>query len=299
VTLSIAVKKPGDPALTPELERFLRQSAATLDRALERLLASRAGDAAPRLTAAMRYAVLGGGKRLRPALTLLGFRAAGGRGGAALPAAMAIELVHAFSLVHDDLPCLDDSAMRRGRPSVHRRFDQAVALLAGDGLLALAFELIATPRPSWKPGTGERMVRVLAHATGKSGMVGGQAAERELFDHAPSPRALARVHGLKTGRLFEAAALLGGLAANARPATLHALVRYARPLGLAFQIADDLIDHAEDGARDTYPGVLGTAGARRALGRAEADAVTHGLALSGSAGRLAADLARFAAGRRG
>ena len=300
MTLSLAVRKGSDPALTPALERFLRRSAATLDRALERLLGASAGDAAPRLSEAMRYAVLGGGKRLRPALTLLGFKAAGGRGGAALPAAMAVELVHAFSLVHDDLPCLDNSPMRRGRPSVHRRFDQATALLAGDALLALAFELTAVPRRSWPRGTGERMVRVLAHATGKSGMVGGQAAERELFDRAPSPRALARVHGLKTGRLFEAAAVLGGLAAGARPAMLSALVRYARPLGLAFQIADDLLDHAEDGARtqDTYPGVLGEAGALRALRRAETAAAAHGLELGGSAGRLAADLARFAAGRR-
>jgi len=304
VTLSIApraARKGSDPALTPALARFLQRSAATLDRALERLLAARAGDAAPQLTQAMRYAVLGGGKRLRPALTLLGFRAAGGRGGGALPAAMAVELVHAFSLVHDDLPCLDDSPMRRGRPSVHCRFDQATALLAGDALLALALELIATPRPSWARGTGERMVQVLARATGKQGMVGGQAAERELLGRAPSARALARVHGLKTGRLFEAAAILGGLAAGARPPMLAALECYARPLGLAFQIADDLIDYAEDGARtqDTYPGVLGEAGAQQALRRAEAAARLHGLALGGSAGRLAADLARFAAGRRG
>jgi geranylgeranyl pyrophosphate synthase len=213
---------------------------------------------------------------------------------------VAVELAHAFSLVHDDLPCLDDSPTRRGQPSVHRRFDEATALLAGDALLALAFELLADPRRRWPRGTGERMVAVLAQAIGRGGMIGGQAAEQELLRSTMSPRALARVHALKTGRLFEAAALLGGLAAGAPPSGLAALVGYARPLGLAFQIADDLLDAAEDGARaaGTYPGVLGLANARRGLARAEAAAITAAGRFSGQAERLGVDLARYAAGRR-
>lgn len=301
MTLTRPLPARRDPALTPELERFLARTASLTDEALDHLLPhSRPGTPAPRLAEAMRYAVLPGGKRLRPALTFLGFHAAAGRGQRALPAAVAVELAHAFSLVHDDLPCLDDSPTRRGQPSVHRRFDEALALLAGDALLALAFELLADRRRSWDPGTGARMVSVLAQALGRHGMIGGQAAEQELLPRALSPRALARVHALKTGRLFEAAVVLGGLAAGAPASGLDQLSLYARPLGLAFQIADDLLDAAEDGARTpgTYPGVVGLAKARAALARAEASAVSEAGRFGGRAGRLAADLARYAAGRR-
>jgi geranylgeranyl pyrophosphate synthase len=246
----------------------------------------------------MAYAMFSGGKRLRPALTFLAFKAAGGTGGAALGAATAVELVHGFSLVHDDLPCLDDSPLRRGRPSVHRQFDEATALLAGDALLALAFEILSRPVRGWPPERGPRIALVLARAAGAAGMMGGQAAERELA--APSLSALARVHGLKTGRLFEAAALAGAYAAGATPPVVVALRRYARALGLAFQIADDLLDYtpAEEGAADSYPGVLGRGAAEEALAQAESAAVRAAGRLGGGTAPLAAALARYAAARR-
>lgn len=284
---------------TPRLRIFVTRTAETVNRALD-LILPRADREPRRLHAAMRYAVFPGGKRLRPALVGLGFMAAGGRGRGALPAAVAIELVHSFSLVHDDLPCMDDSPLRRGRASVHTAFDEATALLAGDALLALAFEVVAGPPASWPPRAAAAIARDLAQATGAPGMIGGQAAERDLAAHSPAPAALERVHRMKTGRLFEAAAVAGGLAAGASPALLTALRRYARHFGLAFQIADDLLDLAADGeeAPDTYPGVLGRAGAETALGRAHRAAIRAAKPLGPRAGPLAADLADFAIARK-
>jgi len=303
-----------DAALTPRLERFLERARARVDRVLARVLPD--PEAPPRrLHAAMRYAVFPGGKRLRPALTLLAHGAAGGRGGGALRAAAAVELVHTFSLIHDDLPCLDDSPTRRGRPSVHCEFDQATALLAGDALFALAFEVLAgagagagagARAASWPPGAATAIARELARASGPAGMIGGQAAEQELLGRRSSLAALEWVHRRKTGRLFEAAAAAGALAAGAAPERLAVLRRYARHLGLAFQIADDLLDEEVDGGSggcpqpdrpDTYPGVLGAAGARVALERARAAARRETRRLDAPAAGLAADLADYAAGR--
>ncbi len=283
---------------TPRLARFIARTGGTVDRALDRLLPP--ADEHPRsLHAAMRHAVLPGGKRLRPALVQLGYVTGGGRGRGALPAACALELVHCFSLVHDDLPCMDDSPLRRGRPSVHSAFDEATALLAGDALLALAFEVLARPPAAWPPAAGPAITRLLAAAAGARGMIGGQAAERDLLTSKPSAAALERVHRMKTGCLFEAAVAAGGIAAGASPAVLAALRRYARPLGLAFQIADDLLDLAADGrdAADTYPGVLGRARTRTALAEAHRAAVRAAAAL-GAGGGLAADLADYIVLRR-
>ena len=288
-----------DLAPEPELQAFLARTARAVDRALDRVLPL--ADFEPRrLHAAMRYAVFPSGKRLRPALVALGYEAAGGRGQGALPAAAAIELVHSFSLVHDDLPCMDDSPLRRGRASVHAAFDEATALLAGDALLALAFAALSRAPASWPPGAGLAILRELAAATGAAGMIGGQAAERELLETPPDPRALQRVHRMKTGRLFEAAAVSGGLAGGASPALLTALRRYARHFGLAFQIADDLLDLALDGegAPDTYPGVLGRAGAGVALEQAVRAAIKAARPLGLRAGPLAAELARIAGDRK-
>jgi geranylgeranyl pyrophosphate synthase len=287
-----------DPALSPRLARFLARSARRVDRALARVLPAERASASPALAAAMTYAMFPGGKRLRPALTFLAYEAAGGTGGGALPAATAVELVHGFSLVHDDLPCLDDSPLRRGRPSVHRQFDEATAVLAGDALLALAFEILARPVRGLPAERSLRIALVLARAAGAPGMIGGQAAERELG--RPALGALTRVHELKTGRLFEAAALAGAHAAGAPPPVAAALERYARALGLAFQIADDLLDFTPSakGAPDSYPGVLGRSGAAAALARAEATAVRAAARLGGGMAPLAAELARYTAARR-
>ena len=287
-----------DPAPGPGLAAFLARTAAAVDRKLDRSLPP--AELAPRrLHAAMRYAVFPGGKRLRPALVALGYRAAGGRGTGALPAAAAVELVHSFSLVHDDMPCMDDSPLRRGRASVHAAFDEATALLAGDALLALAFALLGRPPAAWPPGAALAILDELTAATGARGMVGGQAAERDLLDAPPDPPTLERVHRMKTGRLFEAAAVSGGLAAGASPALLTGLRRYARHFGLAFQIADDLLDLTLDGegAPDTYPGVLGRAGAAAALEGALAAAIRAARALGPETGPLAVELARIAGAR--
>jgi geranylgeranyl pyrophosphate synthase len=253
----------------------------------------------------MRYAVLPGGKRLRPALTLLAYAAAargnaGANAGAALRAACAVELVHSFSLVHDDLPCLDDSPARRGLPSLHRRFDEATALLAGDALLALAFEVLTRGAASWPRGLSPAIGRELARAAGAAGMIGGQAAELELATRTPSLPALEWVHRRKTGRLFEAAAAAGGLAGGGPPHLLALLRRYARVLGLTFQIADDLLDRGADdrAAPDTYPGVLGAERAGHVLIQARDAAVREARRLDPPARELAADLADYAAGRQ-
>lgn len=291
-----------DPALSPRLGRFLARSAARVDRALDRLLPG--AEAPPRrLHAAMRYAVLPGGKRLRPALTLLAHAAAPASSATravALRAACAVELVHCFSLVHDDLPSLDDSPARRGRPSVHQRFDEATALLTGDALLALAFEVLARTATRGSPEAAAAIAGELARASGAAGMIGGQAAELDLAGRAPSLAALRWVHRRKTGRLFEAAAVAGGLAGDAPPRLRAALRRYARALGLTFQIADDLLDcGAEDqGDPDTYPGVLGVEGALSALARAREAARREARRLKPPVGELCADLADYAASRR-
>jgi len=291
-----------ESALSQRLARFLSRSAGQIDRALDRLLPDL--DAPPRrLHAAMRYAVLPGGKRLRPALTLLAHAAAAGNGatrGMALRAACAVELVHCFSLVHDDLPCLDDSPARRGRPSLHQRFDEATALLAGDALLALAFEVLIRAPAGRSRAEAAAIAGELARASGAAGMIGGQAAELDLAGRTPSLAALKWVHQRKTGRLFEAAAVAGGLAGGGPPRLRAALRRYARALGLAFQIADDLLDRrAEDrGDPDTYPGVLGVDRALSALARAREAARGEARRLKPPVSELCADLADYAASRR-
>lgn len=257
--------QPARP-MTARLERFLVQNAERTTRALDRVLPG-AGIEPRELHEAMRYAVLGGGKRLRPALVHLAYRAAGGSGQAAKPAACAIELVHAFSLVHDDLPCLDDDAMRRGQPTVHRRFGEATALLAGDALLALAFDTVARIQPT---EVQAGVTALLAAATGSRGMIGGQALE-EALGGRPDEAALREVHRLKTGRLFEASAGMGAIMAEAPPTVVATLKRYGRALGLAFQIADDLLDLDEPDTL-SYPQNLGVPRAVQALRAAGATA---------------------------
>jgi geranylgeranyl diphosphate synthase type II len=253
------------------------------------------GDAAPRLLDSMRHALLAPGKRLRPALTLWAARACGGDWETAAPAAVAVEMIHAYSLVHDDLPAMDDDDLRRGRPTCHRAFDEATAILCGDALQALAFETLARGMPG---ATAARGCVVLAHAAGAEALVGGQAddlaAERGWIpDMTASPATeqvqwLERVHRRKTGALFLAALELGGLSAGADAGRLAMLASYGRAFGLAFQIADDLLDAegneaalgkrvGKDAARGklTFPTVVGLEPSRaRGLALAEEAALT-------------------------
>ncbi|MEW6724385.1 MAG: polyprenyl synthetase family protein [Bacillota bacterium] len=212
---------------------------------------------------AMRYAVFPGGKRLRPVLSLAAADAIAGKESLpkVLPLAAAVELIHSYSLVHDDLPCLDNDDWRRGRPTCHRRFGEAIALLAGDALLTLAFELVGEV-----PGAAAE----LARAAGSLGMVGGQAAE--LVCPVAALDDLTIIHRLKTGALFRAAVRLGGLAAGADDLAMTALTVYGDEIGLAFQIADDLLDAQQDAehARGSYLSWMSpTEAARRARSAAE------------------------------
>lgn len=191
----------------------------------------------------MRYAVLNGGKRFRPLLVLSACEAVGGDGRRALLAASAVELIHAYSLVHDDLPALDDDDLRRGQPTCHKKFGEAVAILTGDALLTRAFELLGRVRP---PETANRLIRELSSAAGTQGMIGGQAADIFLTRNG-SPRSLnlAAVESMsrnKTGRLIEVSAVLGAIIGTRSEAKIRKIRRFGAALGLAFQIADDIMD---------------------------------------------------------
>jgi farnesyl diphosphate synthase len=231
----------------------LARNAVEIERLLETLLSGGPGIgeiARPgRLLAAMRHGSLGGGKRLRPFLVIETARALGGHEASALRAGAAIELVHCYSLVHDDLPAMDDDDLRRGQPTVHKAYDEATAILAGDGLLTLAFDVLADPATHASAEIRAALVLALARAAGPGGMVGGQmldlAAEGRFGADATLERNEARVRQLqamKTGALLAAAVDLGAIIADADVQTRSSLATYGRALGAAFQIADDILD---------------------------------------------------------
>jgi len=273
--------------------------------ALERALSA---DHRPeRLLAAMRHASLGGGKRMRPLLVHAAGHAFGGDHDALDAPATAVELTHAFSLVHDDLPAMDDDALRRGQPTVHIAWDEATAILAGDALHALAFSVLAeSPLPA--PVRVE-LLRELASASGVDGMCAGQALDMEATGKELDVSALARLHALKTGALIRAAVMMGAIAANAPAAALQNLDRYARALGLAFQIRDDILDVEGDAAqlgktagkdqaqgKNTYPRLLGMDGSRAKLA-ALSDEMEAALAPLGDRADALRVLAGFAVAR--
>lgn len=226
-----------------------------------------------RLHEAIRYALFGGGKRLRPAVALWTCRALNGRSVDALPSACALELIHTYSLVHDDLPAMDDDDFRRGRPSCHKAFDEATAILVGDGLQAMAFELLAarTRDASVVPA----LVGELSRAAGTQGMVGGQQLDLDADTHS-SVEQLQRIQLLKTSALFTAAARMGAIAAHASRTALEQMTTYGKNLGLAFQIVDDLLDGSatvdqlgktpgKDARQEkaTYPALFGVEASQR------------------------------------
>lgn len=294
-----------------DLEERLARRRAEVERDLAHLCT--AGQAPGRLGEAVAHALEGGGKRLRPVLVLAAFDAAdrGGPGAAsrrraAIPPAVAVELVHTYSLVHDDLPAMDDDDTRRGRPSCHRAYGEAAAILAGDALLTEAFRVLADPR-GYPPDTPAPLVRdlvvALAEAAGHRGMVGGQAVDVGLAGPVRDAESLDALHRGKTGALFVFSAVAGGMAAGATPERLAALRTYGDRLGLAFQIADDVLDLAQDapgeeaGGPPSYPALLGEADSRaRARQLAgEAAAAVEGF---GPGAALLVDLAWHAAERR-
>ena len=295
-------------------------AAADTERLLDRLLSPAAADgevARPaRLLEAMRYASLGGGKRLRPFLvteTAALFAVPRER---ALLAGAAIECLHGYSLVHDDLPAMDNDDLRRGRPTVHKAFDEATAILVGDSLLTLAFELLARPETHPDPAVRVALTGGLARAAGLGGMVGGQMldlAAEGRFGAGQAPRGEAEIvtlQAMKTGALIRFSCLAGGILGNAPQAALDALGRYGHALGQAFQVADDLLDVEGDTAtvgkttgkdaahgKATLVSVLGRDGAHARLAALVGDAESA-LAPFGSAADTLRSAARFVAERR-
>ena len=278
-----------------------------VDVVLERVL-SKATDVPPRLADAMRYAVLGGGKRIRPRLVYASGLLAGAPTDVLDPAAAAVELIHAYSLIHDDLPAMDDDDLRRGRPTVHVAFDEATAILAGDALQALAFETAS--------GVGVeavvalKWVRLLARAAGAEGMVGGQVLDLEGETRRLDAPDLERLHRRKTGALLHAAVLMGVAAGNLPSAKAGALDRFGTEIGLAFQIHDDVLDATvateslgkrqgadADRGKSTYVTVLGLETARQEADRRMTSALGE-LACFGTAAAELADLAKFIVLRR-
>lgn len=224
---------------------------------------------------AMRYAVLDGGKRLRPLLVLAAAQAVQGHAEAALRAACAVELIHAYSLVHDDMPCMDNDVLRRGKPTVHVAFGQAQALLAGDALQAQAFELLTPSASQVPPAMQAQCCRILAQAAGAQGMAGGQAIDLASVGQPLTEVQLRHMHRLKTGALLQASVMLGAACGTVSAQGQQALLDYAQALGLAFQVVDDVLDVVADAAtlgktpgkdaandKPTYVALLGLEGAQ-------------------------------------
>jgi geranylgeranyl diphosphate synthase type II len=252
------------------LEAYLHNRAATIGRALAHSVPEPSGPAA-RLFESMRYSLLAGGKRLRPVLALASCEAVGGKTDAALGLACALEMIHTYSLIHDDLPCMDDDDLRRGRPTNHKVYGDALATLAGDALLTDAFKVLARSTSSGpSPVTVLEVVTELAGAAGSAGMVAGQVIDIESEGQELDISRLEQLHARKTGALFVAAIRGGALIGGASPSQLDQLTVYSHALGLAFQVIDDILDceatteqmgkrTQKDGAsgKATYPSLIG------------------------------------------
>ena len=293
------------------IERYQKDCQRRVDNALEGLFVPPRAEL-ERLYAAMRYSVMNGGKRVRPLLVYAGCQALDGDLQQADGAACAVELIHAYSLVHDDLPAMDDDDLRRGQPTTHKAFDEACAILAGDALQALAFEALSQPfgNPA-DPALRLELLTDLARAGGAAGMVGGQAIDLESVGQRLDQQALETMHRHKTGALIEASVRLGALASGKADAQrLVALQSYARAIGLAFQVQDDILDvesdtttlgktQGKDQAHDkpTYPALLGLPAAK-AYALELRDQAHAALASFGEAAEPLRQLANFIVERR-
>jgi geranylgeranyl diphosphate synthase, type II len=266
----------------------------------------------PTLHRAIRHSLFAGGKRLRPILCLAATEALGGRSDLALAPACGLELIHTYSLVHDDLPAMDDAPLRRGAPTAHVVFGDAIAILAGDALLTLGLAVLARhPESERYAPVRPRVVELVADAIGSEGMIGGQVSDLEAQkDPRPSGDRLLSIHESKTGRLIRAAVAVGGLLAFAAEGVIEGLDSYGRALGLAYQIKDDLLDVESDSAalgkradadsaahKLTFPAVFGAERSRAWLAEKIDEAIAASVALPGGGGWLA-ELARFVGERR-
>jgi len=260
------------------LDDYLRRQCALIDHALEHYL-SRYPEAHQTIFRAMHYGVFPGGKRIRPILTLAAAELFGATVSRSMPFACAVELIHAYSLIHDDLPALDDDDLRRGEPAAHKVFGQGMALLAGDGLLTEAFHLMTDREAtdSVEPELALALIHELARAAGVMGLVGGQALDLEAEEKAADLATVEAIHVRKTGALILAAIRIGARLGGATDSDLAKITRYGEYLGLAFQIADDILDareetqmHGESAHKEqkkaTYPLVVGIVQARERLG---------------------------------
>ena len=223
-----------------ELKDYLHAAIEKVDKALDHFLPKAATKPAT-IHKAMRYSIFAGGKRLRPVLTLAAAEICGGMGEDALLSACAVECIHTYSLIHDDLPCMDDDDLRRGRPTSHKVFGEGIAVLAGDALLTVAFELLAQAPASARYGTAA-LVRELASASGSRWLIAGQVLDLEGEGKPTTKTALKFIHEAKTAALLTCAIRLGAMSANATPSKLEALTRFGHSLGLAFQVIDDILD---------------------------------------------------------
>ena len=291
--------------LGPALQPLIQRAEQALDRHLP------AADHSPvELHRAMRYAVLSGGKRLRPLLVYAAAQALGDEGPSLDAAACAVELIHAYSLVHDDLPAMDDDALRRGRPTCHIVFGEAMAILAGDALQALAFEILADDRMrQTDAATGMAMLRTLGQACGAEGMAGGQALDLAAVGRTLELAELEYMHGCKTGALIRASVRLGALVGGADTDVLRALDHYAAAVGLAFQVRDDILDVEGESAvigktagkdaaaaKPTFPSIIGLDASRERLAGLT-DTALAVIAPWGERAALLHELARYAAHR--
>lgn len=265
-------------SLWMDLKRYLKEKRMLVDKALAEYLPEVAGPTS-RLVQAMRYSVFAGGKRLRPILCMAGAEAVGSSGEGVLPAACALELIHTYSLIHDDLPAMDDDDLRRGKPTNHKVFGDGIALLAGDGLLTEAFVLVSSEElvKRFPASVLLKVIHRIAAAAGHRGMVGGQTADILSEGMEVDLAAVEFIHTRKTGALITAAVVSGGLLGGGTDEQIDALAQYGQNVGFAFQIADDILDLVGDsrvmgkraGGDDrrkkaTYPGTTGLSRAREA-----------------------------------
>ena len=284
--------------VTVNAQAYWKSRLPMVEKALDRLISPKAHPAL--IHQAMRYSLLAGGKRLRPILCLAAARAAGGSETLALPSACAVECIHTYSLIHDDLPCMDDDNFRRGRPTNHRVFGEAVAVLAGDGLLTEAFASVARTKPNRRYSPAD-LVKELAHASGSLGLIAGQILDLDSEKKRIPLKKLVEIHRAKTGALITTSLRLGAMSAGAKPELIRHLTRFGQALGLAFQVIDDILDITstkeklgksigkdQSSGKATYPRLLGLDGARREADRLTAAARSALRPLGTSAGPLLA-----------
>ena len=292
-----------------DLNAALADCAGKVEKTLDRLVSLETASEA-RLFEAIRYSVLGGGKRLRPFLVMQGASLFGVAESCALRAGAAVEMIHCYSLIHDDLPAMDDDDLRRGKPTVHKQFDEATAILAGDALQPLAFEVLAHPDTHARAEVRCRLISRLAHAAGGQGMVGGQMIDLQAEERTLDLGEITRLQQLKTGALIAFSCEAGAILGQANQAAHEALRGYAHDLGLAFQIADDLLDVEGDIAetgkavgkdaaagKATFVGILGVEQARDQANRLADQAIAH-LAIFDAKADLLRAAARYIVERR-